>query len=70
MFASRLHPHVKTSVLSCQNGDKIRFSMFFTVILKNCQLQFSHNYMVLSLIIHDDKTVNSYFMPRQLDIKR
>ena len=27
-------------------------------------IRFSHNYMVLSLIINDDKPVMSYFMPR------
>ena len=41
--------------------------MFFTVILNNCQLWFSHNYMVLSLIIN--KTVISYFMPRHQRLK-
>ena len=43
---------------------------FFTVLLKNCQLRFSHNYTLFSLInSHEDKTVNSYFMPRHQLLK-
>ena len=57
-------------MLFCQNGDKIRFKMcgfLYSYMKKKSQLRFSHNYTVLSLInliIHDDKTVISYFMPR------
>ena len=43
---------------------------FFTVILKNCPLRFSHNNTVFHRsIIHDDKTVISYFMPRHQTLK-
>ena len=34
-----------------------------------CQLRFSHNYPVLSLIIHDVKTVISNFMSRHQTLK-
>ena len=52
MFASRLHPLVNKVcvVLPKRRRNKILNVFLYTVILKNCQLRFSHNYAVLSLI--------------------
>ena len=65
-----------TSVLFCQNKDTIKFKIFsyikkyqlwFLIILT---IFFSHIYTSLSLIIiHDDKTVISYFIPRHQTFK-
>ena len=51
MFASRLHRLVNNP-LCCFAKTEIKsdFKCVFTVILKKCQLRFSHNYTVLSLI--------------------
>ena len=56
---------------SCQNGDKNRFSMcVFTVMLKIVNyglvivIRFRHG-----LIIRENETVNSYFMPRPQTFK-
>ena len=42
--------------------------LFYSYIIK-CQLQFSHSDTVLSLIILDDITVISYFIPRHQMLK-
>ena len=50
-------------VLFCRNGEKKKdFKCVFTVIFKDCQLRFSHNYTVLSLMVTKSKF--SCFMPR------
>ena len=50
---------------------KSDFKCFFfhIYIKKKCKYRFSHNYLVLSLFIHHDKTVISYFMPRHQGLK-
>ena len=51
MFASRLHPLVNNlCVVFAKTETKSDFKCVFLVISKNCQLRFSHNYTVLSLI--------------------
>ena len=57
-------------MLFCQNGHKNRFKMCFYSYVKKCHLRFSHKYTFCHwLIIHDDKTVLSYFMHRHQTLK-
>ena len=57
--------------MSClAKTEKKDFKCVFYSYIKNCQLLFSHNFKVLSLInYYDDETVFSYFIPRHQTLK-
>ena len=72
MFASRLHPLVNNLCVVLQNGYKIRFLnvLFYSYIKKNVNYRLVIIIRVCHwLIIHDDETVISYFMPRHQTFK-
>ena len=61
-------------MLFCQNGDKIIFQMCVcTVILEKIVNNFYGLVIIIRFChksnIHDDKTINSYFMPRHQTLK-